>query len=143
MAKADVFARRMKTLAKDIETRHYERVNKLALAIQKELITTTPVDEGTAISNWTLTLGSPETHPYNAYAPGNHGSTRQLNIGAAYSQAMTAVSDRRIGQDIWISNSLYYITLLNDGSSTQAPSGFVQAAVMRGIKSIRGIKVIV
>src|SRR5690606_24752768 len=129
MAKAAEFARRMNQIAVEFEKKTAYRVGRLALAIHRHLVMTTPVDVGTAISNWTLTLSSPEADSYSAYAPGEHGSTRQMNIGAAYNQAASAVSDRKPGQPIWISNPLHYITLLNLGSSKQAPSGFVQAAV--------------
>lgn len=142
MARAKVFAARMNDRANRFEERVREKVNKLALAVQRELIMNTPVDTGAAISNWTLALDGPSVHPYSPYAPGSHGSTRQLNIGKAYAQAMAAISDRRPGQTIFISNSLNYITKLNNGSSRQAPSGFVQTAVMVGTSSVRGVKVI-
>lgn len=142
MANANEFARRMNRLADRFEKNVTKKVNELALAVQRELVTHTPVDTGKAISNWTLTLGSPNDSPFAPYAPGQKGSTKQLNIGAAYRQAMYAISDRRPGQSIWISNPLDYIALLNRGHSRQAPSGFVQSAVMRGIVSVRGIKVL-
>jgi len=132
----------MNRLSRQIPERIAKRTNKLALAVQRELVMTTPVDTGQAISNWTLTLGSPTTGVYSPYAPGEHGSTRQLNIGAAYSQAMYAIGDRKPGQVIWISNPLHYIGLLNLGSSAQAPSGFVQSAIMVGIGSVSGIRVL-
>lgn len=142
MARAVEFARRMNRLAVRIEKNATERTNRLALAIQRELVVNTPVDTGQAISNWTLTLGSPNNDVYSPYAPGDKGSTKQLNIGAAYSQAMYAVGDRRPGQTIWISNPLSYIRLLNQGSSRQAPSGFVQTAVKVGVGSVKGVRIV-
>lgn len=142
MARANEFSRRMTELSVRIERNTVKRTNKLALAIQRELVINTPVDTGQAISNWTLTLGTPNDESFKPYAPGEMGSTRQLNIGAAYNQAMYAVSDRTARQDIWITNPLHYITLLNRGHSWQAPSGFVQTAIIVGIYSVKGVRIL-
>lgn len=132
----------MTQLAIRIEKNTVKKTNRLALAIQRELVVTTPVDTGQAISNWTLTLGSPNNDSFSPYAPGENGSTRQLNIGAAYNQAMYAIADRRAGQDIWITNPLSYITELNRGTSRQAPSGFVETSIIRGVYSVKGVRIL-
>lgn len=142
MARANQFARNMTKLAKTVEQRQHERVNKLALSITLKLLQDTPVDTAQAISNWILSLGGPADEQIGPYTPGEFGSTRQMNIGAAYNVAMFGISDRNLGQTIYIQNSLPYIVKLNNGWSAQAPSGFFQTDVMNAVRSARGFKVL-
>lgn len=142
MAKAAQFAQRMSALGKQINTRRHNQVNKLALAIQLKLLQVTPVDTAQAISNWILSLSSPSDEFIHPYSPGQYGSTRQVNIGQAYNVAMAAISDRRPNQTIYIVNSAPYIVKLNNGSSTQAPSGFFQTEIQNAVRSFRGLKVL-
>lgn len=111
-----------------------EHRRRIGLAVLTELAMTTPVDEGTARSNWNVALDDSADGPTPAHAPGKGGSTGAANTRAAIA-AGTAVIDRtKFWQDIYITNNLPYIAKLNEGSSSQAPAGFVQTAVHNGIK---------
>lgn len=88
---------------------------------------------GHARRNWHVTSGSKS----DAELPGVDGAG-QLTIA----QGMTVItawerSGVRIGQPLHIQNAVPYIGRLNDGWSTQAPSGFVEKAVL----AINGVTV--
>ena len=114
---------------------------ELALAIDQELVLSTPVDTGRARSNWFLTLDSPTTDVDVPYSAGTGGSTAGANAQEAMAQARDAISDRREDQEVYISNNLPYIERLNEGWSAQAPAGFIERAVQYGLQRIRGRKV--
>lgn len=105
-----------------------------------ELAKNTPVDVGTARSNWIVTLGRAALNTRAAFSPfssrhrggdgGSIGETRN-QAGVVWS-ASSAIGANKNGQDIYISNNLPYIQRLNEGWSDQAPAGFIQAAVLAG-----------
>ncbi|MBD4209910.1 hypothetical protein [Staphylococcus aureus] len=142
MARAVVFAQRMRMRGNQVVARQHERVNRLALSILLNLLQSTPVDTGEAISNWILSLGHATNENIGPYAPGQYGSTRQMNIGQTYNVAMIGISDRRLEQPIYISNSAPHIGRLNNGWSAQAPAGFFQSSVLSAVRSARGFKVL-
>jgi hypothetical protein len=93
----------------------------------------TPVDTGTAVSNWQITLNGPAAGPIDAYAPSPKGhaspigAVRSANAPAMIDAATTALAAKRPGDEIHLQNLLEYIAILNTGTSTQAPAGFVDA----------------
>lgn len=108
-----------------------ERVmTSLSLEITANLIETTPVDTGWARANWVPTIGAQNNTPASAEA-------RIENVPAqrARQQSSTArLPGYKIEQgSIFISNNVPYIVRLNEGSSTQAPEGFVQSGIQRAI----------
>lgn len=110
--------------------------------IIEDLVLHTPVDTGTAISNWQVSLGSPLTEVIPALNPSVKGKTvkgrwqhsippditRQNNISIILIAANNVLDFKQPGQDIFITNNLAYISILNQGSSEQAPAGFVDRA---------------
>lgn len=142
MASLNDFARRMTVRANKIAENTDQLVRKTALAVDREVVTSTPVDQGRAKSNWIGALGSPARRTRDAYVPGESGSTEAQNAQAAMDQAAGVIAGRREGQDIYISNNLPYIGRLNDGYSDQAPSGFVESAIVAGASVARGGKVV-
>lgn len=93
----------------------------------------TPRDTGWARANWIPNVGAPAPPPDGTRPPS--GST----IGATPEQAagLARVARYVLRQGaIYLTNNVPYITRLNDGHSRQAPAGFVQAAIRRGINRI-------
>jgi hypothetical protein len=72
------------------------------------------------------------------------GSTGEANAAAAIEQAAAVIEGYDIDKNrsIHISNNLPYIGPLNDGHSKQAPAAFVQMAVMDGLATVRGAKIL-
>lgn len=128
------FARRMRLRGIQVEEGANEVKRLVALAVDRELVLSTPVDTGRARSNWIVSTGTPSAAEIAAYAPGESGSTAASNSAAAMGQAQAAIAGVEPGQDIAISNNLPYIGRLNDGYSAQAPAGFVEQAILNGVQ---------
>jgi len=105
---------------------------RLALNITDQLIRYTPVDTGWARANWVPSIGA------SSDSPATSQPTPSLVASASSSQAAGQaglLSYKLPRGSIFISNNVPYIGRLNDGSSAQAPAGFVQASIRRGISN--------
>lgn len=133
MATLAQFARRMRQLGRNVEENAPRATRRVALAVLQTVVTSTPVDTGRARSNWVVSSsGVPRRSERDAFSPGEGGSTAEQNSEVAISVGGQEI-DRYRGQvGITISNNLPYIEALNDGSSAQAPAGFVETAVQVG-----------
>jgi hypothetical protein len=133
-------ANKMDRLSKQIPVEVAKGLKETVLVIDQALVTATPVDTGRARSNWVVGIG-PSTEAIDAYAPGTKGSSGGANTAAALQQAKDFL-DGTDASTIYISNNLKYIQYLNEGSSAQAPSGFIEAAVQAGIDYVKTLKVL-
>lgn len=133
-------ANKMERLSKVIPVNVKTGLKETVLVIDQILVTETPVDTGRARSNWVVGTG-PSSAAINAYAPGEKGSTAGQNTQAALQQARDFLDANDVSV-IYISNSLPYIQYLNEGSSSQAPAGFIEAAVEAGVAHVRNMKVL-
>lgn len=118
-----------------------ETSKTVALAVITDLANVTPVDTSQAISNWRITLNQRAVLAIPPYAHGKKGSSQAESIKATIDAAKLVLAAKKPGDTVWISNVLPYIGLLNDGSSTQAPSGFVERSVLIGRKLTENIQV--
>jgi hypothetical protein len=132
----------MKAYAKRIEDNANKAVRKVALVIDREVVLQTPVDTGRARANWRVGLNTPVTAARDAFAKGQKGSTASANADAAIAEGQNVIDGRQTGQPIYISNNVEYIGRLNEGSSAQAPAGFVEAAISRGVSAVEGAKLL-
>jgi len=97
-----------------------------AFEADQQLVLATPVRTGRARSNWIASLNIPSDEV-----------REPLEVSGALSQNMPTIATAKLGDIIYLSNNLPYIGSLNDGSSAQAPPGFVQkveAAVKVSVK---------
>ncbi len=86
----------------------------------------TPVDTGWARANWIPSIGGPRSSP--------DGSREAVTTaGQEQGIAKVATSYKQAQGPVFISNNVPYIVLLNEGSSQQAPKGFVQNAIAKAI----------
>lgn len=114
------------------------RQRDIALEATTLLVARTPVDTGFAASNWIPTEGAPATETV--------GSKLNVNTTAPVAAAQGLVALRGAGRSpttgrfrarrYFVSNNVPYINALNDGSSTQAPTGFVQQAVAEAVARV-------
>lgn len=97
--------------------------------------------------NWVPQIGAPflEDRTPRGLAGSEERTTRAAR--AALVPAQTALQDSAVSAlpfykiergSIFLNNNVPYITLLNQGSSTQAPSAFVQSAIARVVRSFDG-----
>jgi hypothetical protein len=127
-----------------------------AVAIVDDLVESTPTDTGTALSNWQITLDQPAEDMRPAFVPSPKGkmvkgvwvhkvdplATMQANAPGVIEQLNDVISAKQPGQSIFISNNVPYIQRLNEGSSEQAPSGFVERAEILAEQAIRNTLVL-
>lgn len=137
MADLKSLARSMRRRARSVETNADKLVKECALTILQEVAVDTPVDVGTAKSNWQLNVESPATDTIPAYSPGRKGSTGTQNAREAYDVGKAKLNSYRHSNAVHITNNVPYISELNSGSSRQAPPGYVQDAVLESIGKIQ------
>jgi|ERR1044072_121137 hypothetical protein len=131
----------LETKAKELDKNVSDIAVRVALTIIYELAYRTPVDTSQAISNWQVTLGAPASNTILPHYPGKFGSTYSASAAETVSIARLVLKTKKPGQAIFISNNLPYIKKLNDGSSTQAPAGFIERAILLGRKQLSNAKV--
>lgn len=118
---------RMLALQAQIAEAVADETRRVTLNIRNTLIDEpedggTPIDTGFASNNWWFNVGGPADSPTTP-TPG--GAAR---IGADTLRIATATIN---GQPLHITNNANYIGILNSGSSSQAPAGFVERAILR------------
>lgn len=127
------FARRIRGLGARVERNSGVIVREIAGTINQTIVFATPVDTGRARANWQVGVGSSPQAELQEDDPGG-GSTVARNQGA--------IASAREGDIIYISNNVRYITRLNQGSSAQAPAGFVEQAVAAGNRRAREVRIL-
>lgn len=137
------FADLMEKRARVVPQRVLEIKKQVAGTVIEMVANSTPVDTGTAISNWQVNLGSAARGSVLAKVPGMKGSTGTANREATIAQGRSVIAGAGAGVDIHITNNLYYIEELNRGTSSQAPAGFVEQAAIAASMTIKNAKVIV
>ena len=106
----------MNIVNKDIRT----EVIKRTLKIHENLVTTTPVDTSWAKNNWIPSIAIPFS--------GTVGTPENVS-GAASGAGAVSLLTWKLQTPAYIVNNVNYIEKLNEGSSTQAPSGFIEKAI--------------
>lgn len=143
MVSLDNFSKSISLIASGIGINTNKLVKKVALVADQTVVIATPVDKGRARSNWITNLNSASSETIEPYSAGDHlGTGETANAAGAISQGSGVIAQRKSGQDIHITNNLPYIGKLNDGSSAQAPSDFVQKAVQASVSTIKETKVV-
>lgn len=132
------FIKVIRNLAEKIEKNAEKTGKQTALAVDQVVVLGTPVDTGTARSNWRVSIGPGSGAVHPPYSPGKGlGIGETANATAALDQGRSTINRFALGQEIYISNNLPYIKKLNEGSSLQAPEGFVEDAVQSGVKIVK------
>lgn len=112
-------------------------VQKITLSVNGVLVKTTPRDTSWARNNWIPEIG----HAYSGTA-GTREAAEQgsIDTGSREAGVVKVLTIYSINNGpIYITNNVPYIGDLNDGSSKQAPAGFVQLSIAKGIENVRGI----
>jgi len=132
-------AARFFRLARGVEVATLTVTKEQALDVQYQLAKETPVDVGTARSNWRISVGRPLVGKITAYSPylsrhrkpyGSGGSKSEgANLAGVMSQGKSRLASYKTGS-IYVTNALPYIGRLDDGYSPQSGSGFISRAVM-------------
>jgi len=126
------FSREINVLVDEIETNVNTLMKQIATGIDQTVVMATPVDTGRARANWTVTLNT---------------RTKTSHERTDFEQVLVeskAVIDQYGSHTnaIYITNNLAYIGKLNEGSSAQAPAGFVEIALHEAIDAIDGAHIV-
>jgi hypothetical protein len=130
----------MRAIPKRAETSANRIAKEVSADLITDLIVITPVDTSKALSNWQAGQSFPLLDEVDAFFEGVFGSTRGPSSAAAIKSGQSNIRRKLSGSTLYISNNADYISKLNSGSSTQAPSGFVEGAVARARRSVRSKK---
>ena len=139
MADLRDFSRRIATVAASVEEGVHLVIRKVALAADQAVVLATPVDTGRARANWIVSINAPtiDVKPEPASPAG--GAAEALDQGR---EAIGGYGREANHASIHITNNLPYIGRLNEGSSAQAPAGFVEEAVQAAVAAVRGARVL-
>lgn len=105
-------------------------IRKISLDVTANLIETTPVDTGWARANWVPSVGTPFEGTAGSREEAEGG---QINPGPQVAGQAEILRYRLSDGSAFSSNNVPYILRLNDGSSAQAPAGFVEAAIDKAL----------
>lgn len=133
-------------MVKALEAEYERIVIDLVVEMVANLRESTPVDTGHARANWVPSVGSPfrgvdgktfvakRGSKKKGYAKGDNVST---STGAAAARGDAAILSYTLAKgNTYISNNIDYLVgpgSLNDGHSSQAAAGWIEAAVSRAI----------
>lgn len=131
MASLKDLAARLNRKANELDDYKRKAMAVYAIAIVRELLQSTPVDTTEALSNWQVTGGA-VSGPIPPHVPGKAGATRAASLGIAFQAAEQAVAANRHSDVLVIFNAAGHIRKLNEGSSAQAPAGFIERAILVG-----------
>jgi hypothetical protein len=141
------FAQQIRYLANNLPQQGNEIRKQVARTVDFDLLQTTPVDSGQAVSNWQVTLNTPAEGVRPAFAPSPEGymkqtsgvrawahrvdpeATRQANIAPAMEVANQTIDAAQPDDVVHITNNLPYIQALDEGHSSQAEN-FVDRAIL-------------
>lgn len=115
---------RLLSMRDEIDDFVLEETQKLALAIDRDVVRETPVDTSAARGSWLASVGSPDDTDVTNKSP-----------EVAMQQASLAVGAARPYQLIYIQNSKPYINRLNQGWSLQAPAMYIDKIILRNVNS--------
>lgn len=130
MATLRALANRLNAYANHLDDLVYERIARITLEVVRALVYDTPVDTSKALSNWRV--GDANSAAIPALYAGQQGSTQGASAALALANAEAAIRAARGAKKLVVFNAVPYIRRLNEGSSLQAPAGFVEAAILRG-----------
>lgn len=125
--------KKLKRLGSDLKRRVNGGLKRLTGEIDSEtvnliedLMRATPVDTSRALSNWQVSLNftPPTTIGPNVF--GISGSSREASIQFGLAKVRFKLKDRRFLDTIVVYNNIPYLKNLNEGSSIQAPSGWIE-----------------
>lgn len=127
-------ASNIKVVVDALNTRVDDVVRRLVIEIVAILASPasqggTPRDTGWASANWIASVGKP--------FEGTVGSREAVTASQQTASLEAILGYRHEQGSAFASNNVPYIAALNFGSSAQAPAGFVEYAVARGVQAVR------
>lgn len=132
------FAKKMNQVSKNFEANSERILIRMAEGFTKKVIERTPVDTGRAVSNWTISIGSPQLTLKAPFVPGKKGSTAEANRRAAEVEAKKVAATYVSKSQVWVTNVTPYIVDLENGSSKKAPQGIIDFGFLEAARILYG-----
>lgn len=122
-----------------VRLRSRELTKYVSLAVLSYLVRVTPVDTSKALSNWRISVAGTiyGADSIEAHFPGQGGSTAGASAAEAIQLAKEALKGAQPGKAIAIINAVPYLQRLNEGWSSQAPAGFIEASILVGRRAVK------
>lgn len=117
-------------MAADIEPAVDDTLRKVALVANQTVIMATPVDTGRARANWQVSIDTEIDSEVD-----------DTSAQGAIQRNQAVIRGYRNGAII-LQNNVPYIEHLNNGSSAQAPAGFVEKALQAAARVVAQAKVV-
>lgn len=140
------FANRMNFTSDHLVGQVQRMVRSVALAVHQTVVLGTPVDTGRARGNWFVSVGGAvfnNQDPTFVDQQASHSTRRRQATQHSLDQGAPVIATWRLGAgDIFVSNGVPYINSLDQGSSSQAPAGMVQRAVLAGRRVLKETKLL-
>lgn len=95
---------------------------KVVLDVDKGLVLSTPVDTGRARAGWNVGINNVDLEETGIDKTGQKTLAEHLQI---------IEREMNLGDRVYLSNNVEYITYLDRGSSDQAPHGMVEKTLQR------------
>jgi hypothetical protein len=113
-----------------------KQVNKVArlatFFIDQNLVLQTPVDKGQAKGSWQVSASTPITSD-------NDVDDKSGSLSISKAKAFLDSNAQLVYPTFFIRSNKPYMERLNDGYSEQAPAGFTEAAIIRGLNATKSI----
>lgn len=130
-----IFAQNMTQLANTIGQRIPQLQKEVAQNVVEGVAKDNPFLTGQSSANWKTAIGAPDT----SWDPGPNSAGGQHSADEA-KKALVALA---LGQTVYISNNVPYIMELNQGSSSKAPAGFVETAIVNALHATANFNLLI
>lgn len=122
-------------VASAVESEVIDKMDKIALQSITRLVIATPVDLGQARAGWNFSLNVPNKELPKSTGTGVGRSGKKGPIYGDPDEGYEAAASK-IGDSYFITNSVQHVIYLNEGSSAQAGSNFIDIEVTKAIKDV-------
>lgn len=146
------FATRIRRVGPAVDQAMNKHGAQIGIIVGKSVADLTPVDVGTAKSNWRASFNTPTRSTRGAYFPGDYGNTDEANTQASITAIISKFRARQKNAPMYLSNGLPYISRLeqsydqikrkHEPPAAKYRSHFVLISVARGKEEagkVRGI----
>jgi hypothetical protein len=132
--------------AESIDAKVQDAIRRIVIELFNRFTFENPVDTGYSQSNWRISINEPDTTvsnpPTSQERDANKGKKGWINnaLGADLSEivGLTTIGIGRVesGDSVYVTNSVDYVRYLNEGTSKQAPSGWIQIAIAQVVAQV-------
>lgn len=136
-AGSNQFSQRMRFRAEQFKRNATKGIREAATAALEHVVFNTAIDTSKLVSNWTVTIGGPNSEVREAFSLGSKGSTGGASQIATLSNGRGIIETYVVGRgaDLYISNATPYLRFNNSGQLADASD-----AARRSLKGMKLFK---